>query len=234
MMIVRLRTALGISLLLLLTGGIAIASDEHGVTVEQWTPATLRTAISNMPEGDVERGRALNKSMMCASCHGEAGIAPTQNWPHVAGQKADYTYKIMLDYKSGLRDEDNRSVMMKTLAQMMNEQQMSDIAAYYASLPLPTSAKEKNEALATAEQLVRKGDRKRMITPCASCHGLHGQGGIFAASALAGQNKPAFIRAMQLYKNGKRNNDVNQVMSQFAKKLTDNEIEQLAEYYLNQ
>lgn len=82
-----------------------------------------------------------------------------------------------------------------------------------------------------ADKLVRKGDKSRLITPCASCHGLFAQGGKEVSPALAGLSKKAFIRAMQLYKNGQRHNDVNQVMSQFAKKLTDEEIEQLADYY---
>ena len=208
------------------------ASDEQ-VKTETWSPNSLSKALSSMPIGDVERGKALNQNMMCASCHGEKGIPPTDNWPALAGQKADYTYKTMLDYKSGLRNEDNRSQLMVTLAEVMNEQDMADIAAYYAGLPSLKVSNFKVEKNPVAEKLVRKGDKSRLITPCASCHGLYAQGGKEASPALVGLSKKAFIRTMQLYKNGKRHNDVNQVMSQFAKKLTDEEIEQLADYYQN-
>lgn len=209
----------------------------HQATTQQWTPAALRRALKDMPVGDVQRGRELNSSMMCMSCHGEQGVAPTGNWPHVAGQKADYTYKMLLDYQSGLRSEDGRSQLMTILVQVMTQQDMADVAAYYATLSAPDAVqtlKTDAEQQAQAESLVRKGDPKRLITPCASCHGVQGQGGKNATPALAGQNPQAFVRTMQLYKSGARNNDVHQGMAQFAQRLTDTEIDWLAQYYAQQ
>ncbi|WP_028488839.1 c-type cytochrome [Thiothrix lacustris] len=197
---------------------------------QHWKPSSLRVALTAMPTGDVVRGKALNTQLMCASCHGENGIAPTRNWPHTAGQKADYTYKMLLDYQSGLRSEDERSKLMLAAVEPMSDQDMADVAAYYASLSAHEVA-AKAEPHAEAEKLVRRGDPARLITPCASCHGVRGQGGKAAAPALAGQSEKAFIRTMTLYKSGERNNDVNKAMAQFAAKLTAEEIQQLAAYY---
>ena len=137
---------------------------------------------------------------------------------------------MLLDYKSGLRSEDERSKLMTAAVEPMSEQDMADVAAYYASLPAH-AATLKAKPQADAERLVRKGDPTRLITPCASCHGVKGHGGKEAAPALAGQSETAFIRTMKLYKNGERYNDVNKAMAQFAAKLTDEEIRQLAAYY---
>jgi cytochrome c553 len=112
----------------------------------------------------------------------------------------------------------------------MSQQDMADVAAYYASLPAH-EATAKAPAHADAGRLVRKGDPTRLITPCASCHGVKGQGGKEAAPTLAGQSEKAFIRTMVLYKNGGRHNDVNKGMAQIAAKLTAEEIRQLAAYY---
>lgn len=209
---------------------------EHPTSAPAWKPASLRQALAAMPSGDALRGKELNSQYMCASCHGDNGVAPTNNWPHTAGQKADYTYKMLLDYKSGLRSEDKRSKLMQAAVEPLTEQDMADLAAYYASLPLPATPAANPAALDlnAAEKLVRKGDPTRLITPCASCHGVKGQGGKNAAPALAGQSEKAFIRTMQLYKHGKRVTDVNKGMAQIAVQLTDEEIRQLAAYYQRQ
>lgn len=215
-------------------GLCAVTAAEHVPLSEGWTPASLAAALAAMPQGDIERGRQLNRDLMCASCHGDEGLAPTPNWPNVAGQKAAYTYKMLLDYQSGRRAEDRRSELMSAVSALMDARQMADIAVFYASLhPRKTSAARNamDRQGSLAEALIRKGDRRRLITPCASCHGLYGQGGINAAPALAGQTVPAFIRTMQMYKTGKRTSDVNASMSQFSHQLTDDEIRQLAEYY---
>jgi len=222
---------IGVGAALLLSGWVWANDAAHeAADAVKWKPATLRVALADMPAGDIARGKALNVQLMCASCHGENGVAPTSNWPHVAGQKTDYTYKMLLDYQSGLRSEDERSKLMTAAVEPMSQQDMADVAAYYASLPAH-EATVKAPAHADAERLVRKGDPTRLLTPCASCHGVKGQGGKEAAPALAGQSEKAFIRTMMLYKNGERDNDVNKAMSQFASKLTDEEIRQLAAYY---
>lgn len=228
---------LGVAAIVALTAQ-AIASDEQQTqrNPKSWTPATLRVALEQMPEGEPLNGRKLHQSLMCASCHGAQGIAPTGNWPSLAGQRADYTYKMLLDYRSGLRNEDRRSELMTTVAAMMDKQDMADVAAFYATLQpqqlkIAGATDKQPETVDPAESLVRKGDPERLITPCASCHGVRGQGGKKASAALTGQKPKAFIRTMQLYKSGQRGNDVNQVMSQIARKLSAEEIRLLAEYY---
>lgn len=216
--------------------GQALA-DEHATApaAKAWTPATLRGALAALPQGDAERGRVVNQQLFCASCHGDKGVAPTQNWPHLAGQKAAYTAKMMLDYQSRLRHENQGAALMHDVAVMMTPQQIADVSAFYAGQPAPRDdGTPRPVALGqglTAEQLVRKGDPTRLLTPCASCHGVKGQGGKLEASALAGQNPLYFARTLLHYQSGVRANDAAKGMSHFAKKLTRGEIDALAAYY---
>ncbi len=205
-----------------------------------WTTASLRAALQAMPQGNAEAGKKVHDAMFCASCHGATGVAPTQNWPHLAGQKAAYTAKMMLDYQDKRRLEGKRAELMHDLAVMMSPQQISDVAAFYqAQTPPKDDGKPrpgKSTATATARDvpaltLVRKGDKTRLITPCASCHGVVGQGGKQEASALAGQNPLYFVRTLLDYQSGVRHNDSANGMSAFAKKLSRSEIEALAAYY---
>jgi len=93
---------------------------------------------------------------------------------------------------------------------------------------LPEANKQADQAIL---KLVTKGDPARLITPCASCHGLDGQGGKNESPAIAGQTRSYFIRTMMLYHNDLRNSDNDHAMRAFAMPLTDQEIRQLADYY---
>lgn len=210
----------------------AHASETTTQAAKAWTPATLRSALADLPKGDAERGRAVNQQMFCASCHGDQGVAPTQNWPHLAGQKATYTAKLMLDYRDGRHVNSKGAELMHDIAVMMTPQQIADVAAYYAVQKAPQDdGTPRPAAQMNPEQLVRKGDPERLLTPCASCHSTRGQGGKFEAPALAGQNPLYFVRTMLDYKNETRSNDAAQGMRTFAKRLSRAEIEALATYY---
>ncbi|MBD3743425.1 MAG: cytochrome c4 [Stenotrophomonas sp.] len=205
----------------------AMASEPAATAAPAWTPATLMQALQAMPKGDAERGKQLHSELFCASCHGVAGESTTMNWPSLAGQRAEYTYKMLLDYKTKRRMEDQRSRLMLTAVQNLKEQDMADLAAFYAAQPLP-AMQGGNEV---AEKLVRQGDPTLLVTPCAACHGLQGQGGVNETPALAGMTPEYFVRTMKHYRDGSRDSDVMQAMRAFAKPLSDAEIEALASYY---
>jgi cytochrome c553 len=224
-------------LLIGLSTRTALATDHAAapIAAKAWTPASLRGALAALPKGDAVRGHAVNQELFCASCHGDQGVAPSQNWPHLAGQKASYTAKMLLDYQSRLRLEGKRAELMHDIAVMMTPQQIADVAAYLAVQPAPrddgTPRPDVRAGGMTAEQLVRKGDPGRLLTACASCHGVKGQGGKLEASALGGQNPLYFTRTLLDYQSGLRANDSVKGMSAFARKLTRSEIEALATYY---
>lgn len=215
----------------LLLAGSAYAENAH--LPEDWTPASLQANLLAMPTGDVERGKLLNSEFMCASCHGEHGQALTRNWPSLAGQRVEYTYKTLQDYAEGRFAQHTGAEAMAAAASMLTQQQMADLSVYYAQFTLPTATitqVDMGEDKGT-DIMVRKGDAKRLITPCASCHGVNGEGGINETPALAGQEPYYFERSMQAYKQGTRATDTHSAMRFFASKLTDEEIKALAQYY---
>lgn len=81
--------------------------------------------------GDPEAGRY--QAQTCLGCHGIADYAnayPTYKVPKVAGQHAKYIVTALQAYKTGERDHDT----MRAQASTLSEQDMQDIAAYFASL----------------------------------------------------------------------------------------------------
>jgi cytochrome c553 len=220
---------IGLALCGLATTSLADTAKQPEAPV--WSPRSLHQTLAQMPAGNAERGAGLHEQLFCATCHGAAGVSPSRNYPSLAGQRVEYTYKMLLDYRDARRNErTGQAKVMHEIVQLLDEQGMADVAAFYAEQPLPSWTLS-GEQLQTVEHLVRKGDPTRLLTPCASCHGANGEGGKNETPALAGQVPEYFIRTMHAYKRGARDNDVNEGMSQFAGELSDEEIQQLAAYY---
>lgn len=72
---------------------------------------------------------AQGLSARCAGCHGADGLG-VGTFPALAGKDADYLAKQLRDYKSGARP----NPMMATIAKSLSEQDITDLATYYASL----------------------------------------------------------------------------------------------------
>ena len=80
--------------------------------------------------GDPARGAELSDE--CASCHGDDGKGDDDS-PALAGLEEAYHIEQLQAFKSGERvDEDE---MMPMYAEDLSEQDMADLAAYYATLP---------------------------------------------------------------------------------------------------
>ncbi len=77
--------------------------------------------------GDPAAGEA--KSETCKACHGPDGNSPSPAFPILAGQHADYMLLTLKEYKSGVR----KNAIMGAQATALSEQDMKDLAAYYAS-----------------------------------------------------------------------------------------------------
>ncbi|GAK82525.1 cytochrome c553 [Vibrio ponticus] len=81
------------------------------------------------PFGDAKLGKV--KSPSCVFCHGATGIANNPSYPNLNGQNAQYLYQSMLDYQQGKRTSSMAQMMAAQLRQL-NEQDLKDIAAFYA------------------------------------------------------------------------------------------------------
>jgi len=181
----------------------------------------LRRAVA--PAGNIENGR--NKAQLCSACHGNEGIAIVPIYPNLAGQSASYLYWNLQAYKIGRMPLS----AMATLAQPLSEQDIRDLAAYYASLPSPPSGADPRPAfvadaamLAKGERIYLSGDIDKGIPPCQGCHGATAEGNPkadfidrsgrlpFAAfPALRGQQENYLQTRLQQYHDGLFNASTN-------------------------
>ncbi|MFE8032810.1 c-type cytochrome [Thiohalocapsa marina] len=209
------RLASGVLVAMLLTGA-AQAADEPAPFA--WSSQTLAVIAS----GDAERGRAVAEDRRCSKCHGEAGIAEDDETPSIAGQRAAYNFKQMIDYRTEVRESRD----MKKATRRLSVQDMADLAAYFETLPPEPAAVTDDPPL-----LVTRGDLDRLLLPCDVCHGKQGEGLGFEVPAISGQKVDHFVELMQAFKTGERQNDEYARMRFISSQLTDDEIIELAAWY---
>lgn len=84
--------------------------------------------VANAAHGDAAAGKA--KSGMCAACHGADGISTIPGYPNLAGQNEQYLVAQMKAFKSG----DRKNPMMNPTAAALSEEDINNLASYYAGL----------------------------------------------------------------------------------------------------
>lgn len=204
----------------LLAFGCATAYGDSATPME-WT----EQHNTSLAAGNPERGNTL--ATKCDRCHGQNGVSDDDEIPHLAGQNARYIYKQLQDYKSGAREEAG----MNKRARRLDDQGMADLAAWYSGLQL---SEMENIKVPVPPELVTKGDPERSVPACNACHGDDGRG-IGEESdvpVLAGMPYDYFVLTMGEFQDGSRVNDTGGVVRQFVKSISEEEVKELAEYYL--
>ena len=188
---------------------------------------TVFSAQAEALKGDVQAGE--RKNTMCMGCHGIVGYQATfpevYKVPKIAGQSEKYIVNALAAYKSGERKHPS----MRGIAASLTEQDMADVAAYYAQLGVNASAAPLGKAAAgsaKAAELVAKG-------ACSSCHGESFSQPVDPGfPKLAGQYRDYLYIALKSYK-AEGNPNVgrgNAVMAGVAKQFSNPELKVLAEY----
>jgi cytochrome c553 len=188
-----------------------------------WTPES-RNLLAN---ADVQQG-ATTAAELCVACHGKDGVAVVPIYPHLAHQSAAAIYKQLSDYKSGARAGGLAAVMVP-MATSLNDQQMANVAAYYASRA-PRVTESSTNAAPEIVRLVKIGSPARALPPCDSCHGVN-MSGPEESPVLLGQSAAYFEQQLSAFAAGERRNDTYGRMRIIARGLTPDEITQLAAYY---
>nr|WP_136250682.1 c-type cytochrome [Ningiella ruwaisensis] len=191
----------------------------------------LSSATALAVDGDPEAGKA--KSITCAACHGTDGNSAIPLNPKIAGQHAGYLYKQLEEFKLASQTggkEGRNNAVMNGMAAPLSEQDMKDLAAYFASQDLKIGAAPE-DVIAQGEALYRGGDAERGITACIACHGPGGKGMNLAGfPVIGGQHAQYTEQQLKMFRSGERNNDLNGMMRGVSSKLTDEDIRILSAY----
>jgi len=197
----------------------------------------INTAIA--AQGSVDAGKG--KAAMCAACHGANGIGASDAYPNLAGQHADYIVKQLAAFKAGTR----KDPVMAPMAAGLSEQDMADIAVYFASLDrsgnkTASAGDSTNGTAATpapvafvanasaGKNLYEFGDTSRSIGACIGCHGKDGNSTVLIYPNLAKQHAQYIEKQLHAFKDETRTN--NFAMMQFASSMSNEDIANIGAY----
>ncbi|WP_111414857.1 c-type cytochrome [Billgrantia lactosivorans] len=179
-------------------------------------------------EADADAAAGREKAQSCASCHGQEGISSSPSFPHLAGQQPSYLAKQIIDIRDGNREVPEMAGQVDDFS----DQDAWDVAAYFAEQDANVGqADPEEEVLERGEELYRAGDMAKGVPACAACHGPTGSGINTAVyPALSGQIPEYVVTSLQKFAAGERTNDPNNMMGDIASKMSDADMEAVANY----
>jgi len=203
----RVRAVHAVSMLM-----AACALSATAARAQDAQPAAAPAPAAGSLTADPQRGKRI--SYTCLGCHGIVGYKnayPNYSVPKLEGQNPDYLAAAL----HGYRDGDRSHITMHSQAETLSDQDIADIAAFFAGKPLVTSGKP-------------QGTVPKAAALCTSCHGQDGISIAPMYPSLAGQHEDYLERALDEYKNGGRKNPI---MKGFAANLSDADISSIARYF---
>jgi cytochrome c553 len=162
-----------------------------------------------------------DKTKLCAPCHGENGNSTVPQYPIIAGQTSRYLYLELKDYKAGRR----HGPLMEPVAKELSEDDMRALADYYSKQTWKPSPFKADPAK------VEAGRKKADQVLCPMCH-LNNFMGQNEIPRVGGQHYEYVKKQLTDFREKRRTNDAG-VMRAYTSGLSDQDIENLAQYLAN-
>ena len=180
----------------------------------------LAVAIAcGSPAGAADIAAGKQKAELCVGCHGEAGISQMENIPSLAAQPDQFIQWQLVFFRAGTR----KNEQMQPIVEQLNNEDIRNLGAYYASLPPPKPEDDDDPDLS------KKGAQAAAGRRCASCH-TDSYAGTKGVARLAGQREEYLVKALRDYKTSVRAGGAMAAMADVAFPLSEEEIEALAHY----
>jgi cytochrome c553 len=191
-------------------------------------PASAAAAAPAKQAAPVSPASLQAKIAMCLGCHNipgyQSSFPEVYKVPKIAGQSAGYIESALAAYKNG----DRKHPTMRGIADQLSDQDVKDIAAYYAKLADGPAIGDKpsREPSTEVAALLQKA-------ACASCHGTNFSKPVAPNyPKVAGQHSDYLFVALKSYKaegnaNFGRNNAI---MGGIAKQFSNAELKAIAKY----
>ena len=163
---------------------------------------------------------------LCIACHAIDGNSVVSVNPKLAGQHAAYISKQLNNFKSGLRE----NIVMAGMVANLTEEDMINLGNYFSEQDILLSSAQKNGVGSLGENIFRAGIKSKGVAACAGCHGPSGHGIPDKYPRLNAQHSEYTLAQLNAFRLGLRKNDPEAVMRTIAQKLTEQEMQSVADY----
>lgn len=193
------------------------------LSISAHAAATSPEKKAEAPVPEVKSAETL-VSTVCSACHGTDGNSAITTNPKLAGQHPEYLVKQLTEFKAGKR----ANAVMSGMAAMLSDEDMKNLAAYFASQKLALGQTKTNGQGSLGEKIYRGGIAANNLPACASCHGATGAGLPKQFPRLGGQHADYTLAQLRTFRTGERANAP--MMMTIAAKMTDAEMSAVADY----
>ena len=174
------------------------------------------------PAPDLAKGQAT--AAVCSACHTADGSRGSPANPILQGQHPEYLVKQLQEFKAGKR----KNAIMAGFAATLSDDDMRNVAAFYASKTAKPGAAKDKELAALGEKIYRGGIGDRNSPACAGCHSPSGAGIPAQYPRVGGQHGDYTEAQLLAFRSGARGNSTQ--MMQIAAKMNDREIKAVSDY----
>ena len=164
---------------------------------------------------------------VCAACHGRDGNSVDPDVPSLAGQGAPYLERQLIAFKT-----QRRTGVMSGIAVGLSDEDMHVAADWFAqqvALPNPDPRPD-SAALRQGAAIYRHGIDTKNVPACASCHAMNGSGLPPEFPRLAGQHTNYLEAQLRAFRSDSRLSNPNAMMRDISGRLSDQEIDAVAQY----
>ena len=182
-------------------------------------------ANENKPSTKPDLVKGQEKStQVCAACHTADGSRGSPANPILQGQHAEYLVKQLTEFKAGKRVNPVMNGMVNTLT----DQEMKDVAAFYASKQAKPGFAKNKDLVALGEKIYRGGIAAKQVPACAGCHSPTGAGIPAQYPRLGGQHADYAEAQLVGFRSGARANSAQMMV--IASRMSDKEIKAVSDY----
>jgi cytochrome c553 len=190
----------------------------------------LLVVMSTAGAQNAARGQKI-AGQVCAACHAADGNSVAATNPKIAGQFPEYLHKQLVDFKPQEGKKPAReSAIMTPMVASLSDEDIQSLAAYYAGQKLRPAAALDKDLAALGQKIWRGGIAASNVPACSGCHGPAGAGIPAQYPRLSGQFAEYIAAQLKGFREGARANDANGVMRGVAARMTEREIQAVAQY----
>lgn len=183
--------------------------------------AVLATASGFANAGEVPQV----VTAVCAGCHGADGKSVAPMFPSLAGQHGVYLKKQLNDFVDGRRKND----MMSPIVTALKTEDVNAVADYFSAQKPAGGNAGDAKLIETGMTFYQEGNSDTGVPGCVGCHMDEGVGNK-TYPRLAGQTSMYIAQQLANFKSGARTNDNGSLMRSVAAKMTEQEMNAVAEY----
>jgi cytochrome c553 len=170
---------------------------------------------------------------LCAACHGADGNSAVPMFPKLAGLQESYIVKQLNDFMSGKRKSD----MMGPIVSQIKPADVQPLAQYFSKQKRERGTPDSRMAASAGKVVYITGNDETGVPACIGCHQPKGAGSetstglnAYTYPKIGGQHIEYIKQQLKNFATGERSNDPSRFMRTTAKRMSEEEIDEVAQY----